>query len=161
MRCFLPRLPQAFPCLSVGAGTLRMGWPSSPSEVLCTSGPTGTLTRGSPCIKRRTPFCPTSVCSGGTQPRRASWCSDTRTEVCRFSSQVGNRVDGRRSQRSPPLTSAFCSGSKSQKHVLRPESLEGTDEEDPVSALEWDLLSSDYLLGQTVGQRSFQGDNLE
>uniref|UniRef100_H3BYM7 Uncharacterized protein n=1 Tax=Tetraodon nigroviridis TaxID=99883 RepID=H3BYM7_TETNG len=30
-------------------------------------------------------------------------------------------------------------GSKSQKHVLRPESLEGTDEEDPVSALEWDL----------------------
>lgn len=40
-----------------------------------------------------------------------------------------------------------CPGSKSQKHVLRPESLEGTDEEDPVSALEWDLLSTDYLLG--------------
>lgn len=40
-----------------------------------------------------------------------------------------------------------CVGSKSQKHVLRPESLEGTDEEDPVSALEWDLLSTDYLLG--------------
>lgn len=39
------------------------------------------------------------------------------------------------------------SGSKSQKHVLRPESLEGTDEEDPVSALEWDPLSTDYLLG--------------
>lgn len=38
-------------------------------------------------------------------------------------------------------------GSKSQKHVLRPESLEGTDEEDPVSALEWDPLSTDYLLG--------------
>ncbi|MGH0130965.1 UNVERIFIED_CONTAM: hypothetical protein FKN15_056691 [Acipenser sinensis] len=37
-------------------------------------------------------------------------------------------------------------GSKSQKHVLRPESLEGTDEEDPVSALEWDPLSTDYLL---------------
>ncbi|XP_035770593.1 WD repeat-containing protein 17 [Neolamprologus brichardi] len=36
--------------------------------------------------------------------------------------------------------------SKSQKHVLRPESLEGTDEEDPVSALEWDPLSTDYLL---------------
>ena len=43
----------------------------------------------------------------------------------------------------------FCSGSKGQKHVLRPESLEGTDEEDPVSALEWDLLSTDYLLGWT------------
>lgn len=42
-----------------------------------------------------------------------------------------------------------CLGSKSQKHVLRPESLEGTDEEDPVSALEWDLLSTDYLLGWT------------
>lgn len=41
----------------------------------------------------------------------------------------------------------FCLGCKSQKHVLRPESLEGTDEEDPVSALEWDLLSTDYLLG--------------
>lgn len=40
-------------------------------------------------------------------------------------------------------------GSKSQKHVLRPESLEGTDEEDPVSALEWDLLSADYLLGSS------------
>ncbi|XP_025065335.1 WD repeat-containing protein 17 [Alligator sinensis] len=37
-------------------------------------------------------------------------------------------------------------GSKSQKHVLRPESLEGTDEEDPVTALEWDPLSTDYLL---------------
>uniref|UniRef100_H2ZZP2 WD repeat domain 17 n=1 Tax=Latimeria chalumnae TaxID=7897 RepID=H2ZZP2_LATCH len=37
-------------------------------------------------------------------------------------------------------------GSKGQKHVLRPESLEGTDEEDPVTALEWDPLSTDYLL---------------
>uniref|UniRef100_A0A4W6CYL3 WD repeat domain 17 n=1 Tax=Lates calcarifer TaxID=8187 RepID=A0A4W6CYL3_LATCA len=42
--------------------------------------------------------------------------------------------------------SIFQPGSKSQKHVLRPESLEGTDEEDPVSALEWDPLSTDYLL---------------
>ncbi|OXB84140.1 UNVERIFIED_CONTAM: hypothetical protein H355_012258 [Colinus virginianus] len=37
-------------------------------------------------------------------------------------------------------------GSKNQKHVLRPESLKGTDEEDPVTALEWDPLSTDYLL---------------
>ncbi|XP_028646991.2 WD repeat-containing protein 17 isoform X1 [Erpetoichthys calabaricus] len=42
--------------------------------------------------------------------------------------------------------SVFQPGSKSQKHVLRPESLEGTDEEDPVTALEWDPLSTDYLL---------------
>ncbi|XP_031722902.1 WD repeat-containing protein 17 isoform X3 [Anarrhichthys ocellatus] len=42
--------------------------------------------------------------------------------------------------------SVFQPGSKGQKHVLRPESLEGTDEEDPVSALEWDPLSTDYLL---------------
>ncbi|XP_040587725.1 WD repeat-containing protein 17 isoform X2 [Mesocricetus auratus] len=42
--------------------------------------------------------------------------------------------------------SLFQPGSKHQKHVLRPESLEGTDEEDPVTALEWDPLSTDYLL---------------
>ncbi|XP_061535832.1 WD repeat-containing protein 17 isoform X1 [Phycodurus eques] len=42
--------------------------------------------------------------------------------------------------------SIFQPGCKSQKHVLRPESLEGTDEEDPISALEWDPLSKDYLL---------------
>lgn len=37
-------------------------------------------------------------------------------------------------------------GNKSQKHVLRPECLEGPDDEDPVTALEWDPLSADYLL---------------
>ncbi|XP_056127783.1 WD repeat-containing protein 17 isoform X1 [Rhinichthys klamathensis goyatoka] len=42
--------------------------------------------------------------------------------------------------------SVFQPGSKNQKHVLRPESLEGTDEEDPITALEWDPLSTDYLL---------------
>uniref|UniRef100_A0A7M4FY42 WD repeat domain 17 n=1 Tax=Crocodylus porosus TaxID=8502 RepID=A0A7M4FY42_CROPO len=42
--------------------------------------------------------------------------------------------------------SVFQPGNKFQKHVLRPESLEGTDEEDPVTALEWDPLSTDYLL---------------
>uniref|UniRef100_A0A671MYN2 WD repeat-containing protein 17-like n=1 Tax=Sinocyclocheilus anshuiensis TaxID=1608454 RepID=A0A671MYN2_9TELE len=42
--------------------------------------------------------------------------------------------------------SIFQPGSKNQKHVLHPESLEGTDEEDPVTALEWDPLSTDYLL---------------
>ncbi|NXU34394.1 WDR17 protein, partial [Drymodes brunneopygia] len=42
--------------------------------------------------------------------------------------------------------SLFQPGSRNQKHVLRPESLEGTDEEDPVTALEWDPLSTDYLL---------------
>ncbi|XP_027624259.1 WD repeat-containing protein 17 isoform X3 [Tupaia chinensis] len=42
--------------------------------------------------------------------------------------------------------SVFQPGNKNQKHVLRPESLEGTDEEDPITALEWDPLSTDYLL---------------
>ncbi|XP_017825622.3 WD repeat-containing protein 17 isoform X6 [Callithrix jacchus] len=42
--------------------------------------------------------------------------------------------------------SIFQPGNKNQKHVLRPESREGTDEEDPVTALEWDPLSTDYLL---------------
>ncbi|KAJ3583786.1 hypothetical protein NHX12_015573 [Muraenolepis orangiensis] len=42
--------------------------------------------------------------------------------------------------------SIFQPGSKSQKHVLRPDSLDGTDDEDPVTALEWDPLSTDYLL---------------
>ncbi|XP_010628110.1 WD repeat-containing protein 17 isoform X6 [Fukomys damarensis] len=42
--------------------------------------------------------------------------------------------------------SIFQPGNKNQKHVLRPESLEDTDEEDPVTALEWDPLSTDYLL---------------
>ncbi|KAH0616110.1 hypothetical protein JD844_026972 [Phrynosoma platyrhinos] len=46
--------------------------------------------------------------------------------------------------------SIFQPGSKSQKHVLRPESLEGTDEEDPVTALEWDPLSTDYLLAANL-----------
>jgi len=44
------------------------------------------------------------------------------------------------------LYSCAPKGSKNQKHVLRPESLKGTDEEDPVTALEWDPLSNDYLL---------------
>lgn len=54
-----------------------------------------------------------------------------------------------------------CAGCKSQKHVLRPESLEGTDEEDPVSAMEWDLLSTDYLLGWTTSLIMFIRDNNE
>ncbi|XP_066535677.1 WD repeat-containing protein 17 isoform X2 [Hoplias malabaricus] len=42
--------------------------------------------------------------------------------------------------------SLFQLGSKYTKHTLRSASLEGTDEEDPVTALEWDPLSTDYLL---------------
>lgn len=53
-------------------------------------------------------------------------------------------------------------GSKNQKHVLRPESLEGTDEEDPVTALEWDPLSTDYLLVANMhnGIRLLDSDSL-
>lgn len=55
-----------------------------------------------------------------------------------------------------------CPGSKNQKHVLRPESLEGTDEEDPVTALEWDPLSTDYLLVANMhnGIRLLDSDSL-
>uniref|UniRef100_A0A669PY69 WD repeat domain 17 n=1 Tax=Phasianus colchicus TaxID=9054 RepID=A0A669PY69_PHACC len=42
--------------------------------------------------------------------------------------------------------SIFQPGFRNQKHVLRPESLKGADEEDPVTALEWDPLSNNYLL---------------
>ncbi|XP_060780872.1 WD repeat-containing protein 17 isoform X1 [Neoarius graeffei] len=58
--------------------------------------------------------------------------------------------------------SIFQPGSKNQKHVLRPESLEGTDEEDPVTALEWDPLSTDYLLVANMhnGIRLLDSDSL-
>ncbi|XP_029434040.1 WD repeat-containing protein 17 isoform X3 [Rhinatrema bivittatum] len=58
--------------------------------------------------------------------------------------------------------SIFQPGCKSQKHVLRPESLEGTDEEDPVTALEWDPLSTDYLLVANLhnGIRLVDSDSL-
>ncbi|XP_052537528.1 WD repeat-containing protein 17 isoform X1 [Tympanuchus pallidicinctus] len=42
--------------------------------------------------------------------------------------------------------SIFQPGFRNQKHVLRPEPLQGADEEDPVTALEWDPLSNNYLL---------------
>ncbi|ELT94041.1 hypothetical protein CAPTEDRAFT_222827 [Capitella teleta] len=42
--------------------------------------------------------------------------------------------------------SVFTPGCRAQRHVLRPENFEGTDEEDPVTAVEWDPLSNDYLL---------------
>lgn len=73
-------------------------------------------------------------------------------EVCPFFNQVCASTPLHKQLKQLPclLNDIFCVcclGSKSQKHVLRPESLEGTDEEDPISALEWDLLSTDYLLG--------------
>lgn len=37
-------------------------------------------------------------------------------------------------------------GQKPFKHYLRPETVEDQDEEDPVTSLEWDPLSVDYLL---------------
>ncbi|CAH1777058.1 unnamed protein product [Owenia fusiformis] len=58
--------------------------------------------------------------------------------------------------------SLFNPGQKSQKHVLRPETLEGTDEEDPVSDLDWDPLSSEYLLVSNThfGVRLIDTDSL-
>ncbi|XP_067662961.1 WD repeat-containing protein 17-like [Haliotis asinina] len=37
-------------------------------------------------------------------------------------------------------------GSKSRKHVFRPDDLEDSEEVDPVTSLEWDPLSAEYLL---------------
>uniref|UniRef100_A0A3Q2QWT0 Uncharacterized protein n=1 Tax=Fundulus heteroclitus TaxID=8078 RepID=A0A3Q2QWT0_FUNHE len=79
--------PQGSPSPSAGAGTRRTEWRSSPSEVRSTSGTTEVLTRESRCTKRPTPSCRTSVCSAGTPPRKASWCSGTQTGACRCSSQ--------------------------------------------------------------------------
>ncbi|CAH1267956.1 WDR17 [Branchiostoma lanceolatum] len=42
--------------------------------------------------------------------------------------------------------SLFSPGQKPQKHVLRPETVDETEEDDPVVALEWDPLSTEYLL---------------
>uniref|UniRef100_A0A8C4Q4P6 Uncharacterized protein n=1 Tax=Eptatretus burgeri TaxID=7764 RepID=A0A8C4Q4P6_EPTBU len=58
--------------------------------------------------------------------------------------------------------SIFQPGRKSQKHMLRPEALEGTDEEDPITALEWDPLSAAYLLvaNQGNGLRLLDVDSL-
>ena len=47
------------------------------------------------------------------------------------------------------LLVAFISGytgQKSHRHILRPEELVDTNEEDPIVALEWDPLSTDYLI---------------
>eukprot|EP00058_Branchiostoma_floridae_P026109 XP_002611599.1 hypothetical protein BRAFLDRAFT_56820 [Branchiostoma floridae] len=42
--------------------------------------------------------------------------------------------------------SLFSPGQKPQKHVLRPETVDETEEDDPVVAVEWDPLSTEYLL---------------
>ena len=42
--------------------------------------------------------------------------------------------------------SIIMPGQKPCKHYLRPESVSGVDDEDPVTCLEWDPLSNDYLL---------------
>ncbi|XP_064637319.1 WD repeat-containing protein 17-like isoform X2 [Lineus longissimus] len=42
--------------------------------------------------------------------------------------------------------SVFMQGQKCRRHVFRPESLEDSDEDDPVLDIEWDPLSTDYIL---------------
>lgn len=81
-------VPQASPCPSAGAGTRLTGWRSSPSAALFTSGCIEVLILGSRCTKKPTPSYLTSASSGGTPPRRGSWCSDTQMEVCLCFSQV-------------------------------------------------------------------------
>ena len=53
-------------------------------------------------------------------------------------------------------------GVRAQKHVLRPENIDGTDEEDPITALEWDPLSIEYMLVSNTysGVRLLDSDSL-
>ncbi len=55
----------------------------------------------------------------------------------------------------------FYTGQRSYKHTLKPDVGEGSDEEDPVVALEWDPLSVDYLLvaNQSYGVRMIDSDS--
>ncbi|XP_072040937.1 WD repeat-containing protein 17-like [Amphiura filiformis] len=57
--------------------------------------------------------------------------------------------------------SFFCPGQRCYKHTLKPDVGEGSDEEDPVVALEWDPLSVDYLLvaNQSYGVRMIDSDS--
>lgn len=67
------------------------------------------------------------------------------SEVCQFrwnQRKIGKVVFGH----NDGSISVINPGQKAFKHYLRPESVEDLDEEDPVTCLEWDPLSVDYLL---------------
>lgn len=83
-----PLLSQVSPHQSAGAGTQPMGWHLCPSVARSTSGSMVIPSPGSPSTKRPTRSSQTSASSGGTPTKKASWCLDTRMEVCPFSSQV-------------------------------------------------------------------------
>lgn len=83
------------------------------------------------------------------------------SDVCQFrwnQKKIGKlvfgHVDGSISVVSP--------GQKTFKHYLRPETVEDLDEEDPVTSLEWDPLSVDYLLVSNVhyGTRLIDTDSM-
>ena len=67
------------------------------------------------------------------------------SDVCQFrwnQKKIGKLVFGH----ADGSISVVSPGQKTFKHYLRPETVEDLDEEDPVTSLEWDPLSVDYLL---------------
>ena len=67
------------------------------------------------------------------------------SDVCQFrwnQKKIGKLVFGH----ADGSISVVSPGQKTFKHCLRPETVEDLDEEDPVTSLEWDPLSVDYLL---------------
>lgn len=67
------------------------------------------------------------------------------SDVCQFrwnQKKVGKLVFGH----TDGSISVVSPGQKTFKHHLRPETVDDPDEEDPVTSLEWDPLSVDYLL---------------
>lgn len=83
------------------------------------------------------------------------------SEVCQFrwnQRKIGKLVFGH----SDGSISVVSPGQKAFKHYLRPESVDDPDDEDPVTSLEWDPLSVDYLLVSNArhGMRLIDTDSM-
>lgn len=83
------------------------------------------------------------------------------SEVCQFrwnQRKIGKLVLGH----NDGSISVISPGQKAFKHYLRPESVDDPDDEDPVTSLEWDPLSVDYLLVSNVhhGMRLIDTDSM-
>ncbi|XP_077983757.1 WD repeat-containing protein 17-like [Glandiceps talaboti] len=111
-------------------------------------------------IYARGPLCIWNFSQSGGLTTHKEACSFM-SDVCQFRwhhRKIGKmafgHVDG--------TLSIFTPGQKGYKHILRPEHLEGSDEEDPVADLQWDPLSNDYLLvaNQHFGVRLIDTDSL-
>lgn len=83
------------------------------------------------------------------------------SEVCQFrwnQRKIGKLVFGH----NDGSISVVSPGQKAFKHYLRPESVDDPDDEDPVTSLEWDPLSADYLLVSNAhhGMRLIDTDSM-